>query len=225
MMLAFVAYNKDDEATYVYADAKGGVEDASSETDKLVYILKGYGGTITDSNKKKYVEVEALVDGEKQTLQVAEAAKGDFDPYVDATDRGDTGMLYKSIKTNSNGYVSGTSALGSKFESFSVTTLTNGDDVFKYKNGVATISGITGGSRSVKTDKVYLVLGKGAGDIMTNKSADYEIVEISTFDELASFVDSYKITCKGYVQYNENASDTKGEIVSAYITITGSQEK
>jgi hypothetical protein len=205
---ASFSYNDDDDIVYLFARTDGDIEDSGSETDQKIYVLKVNDEVITNSNKKKYVEVEALVDGNLQVLSVADGKT----PFT-------VGTLYKNSKTDSNGFISSANKISSKYEQFSVKDL---EDAFKCDEDVVTLGEI---SRTLKTDKVYLVLtsADGANDLMDDPDADYEVVE-TTFDGLESTVDGYKVTATGYCLLTDNASDSDSEVTAAYITITAATE-
>jgi len=207
---AYATYNKDSELVYVYVNADDSVEDSSSTNDQQIFVLEIKNKTITDSNKKKYYEVKALVDGVEKTLNVADGKT----PF-------EVGKLYKNTKTDSNGYINGATLVSSDYDTFEFT---NTNEPFKYDDETFTFTGSKAkiDSRLVKTDKVYVVVA--AGDLLDDPDADWEIAEVSTFDQLADFDDGYKISANGYILLNDDETDEDSEIVAAYIWISASTE-
>ena len=203
----FLAYNNttDKELTYVFVQSKeeNGIDDAS-DTSELIYVMSKGSDVITGSDKTKYIEVKALVDGEETTLKVKDANKASIDAKA----------LYKNLKTNADGYVTGATSVNVDSDDYDAIAV-EGYNAFGYSDGVFTASDY---SKFIKTDKVYVVVAKNGGDLLDNPAATYELTE-TTFSGLKNFVKGYTITAEGYTTLNSD-----GEVTAAYITITASTE-
>ncbi len=209
-----VVVNSDGEILYLFAKATAGVEDSTNTNDEQIYVLK-FDSTklITDSDENEYYEAEALVNGEKEILKVAEGKT----PFA-------LKKLYKNIKTDSNGFVTGATLVSDDYDTVSFTNATS----FKYSDETFTFTGAASkiNSRFIKTDKVYLVISGTvkANELKNNDDASYEIADVSTFDEFTDFIDGYTVTGEGYLLLSDKASDAESELTAAYIWITAASE-
>lgn len=228
---AHAAFNTKNELTYVFVEAGAGgvIDDASAAADELIYVLNVNNNDLfTDANKDKYYEMKVLENGTEKTVKITESART-AGTFV-------AGTLYKSVKTNSKGFITGATAIttnvGDKYTSLALTEVLAPaagatTEAYKYSDGTMTAKADAGAvSGFIKTDKVYLVLLKNVGNnkLMNDENADFEIAEVTNFNQLSKFVKGYTVGATGYLAWSEKNNDTDKEVIGAYITITSSHE-
>ena len=214
---AAATFNSDNEVVYVFAKVlnDNAIDDSSNTEDQMIYILKIGDKTITDSNKKTYVEVKALVDGEETTLKVKQDEI--YDATTNPTGEVKLNELYKKLKTNSDGFVTGATTVAGDAD-YVKDDVTAQANAFGYSDGVFTAKAGTPYSKFIKTDKVFVIVAKNGGALLDDAAADYEWTATS-FDGLKSFVEGYTVTGNFVVALNSDK-----EITCAYVTITNSVE-
>ena len=179
-------------------------ESTSSSSDKI-YVLKVDTTKSVDSNDNEYYTVTALVNGEVKTYNTTKA------------DTMAVGELYKSVTTNSNGYV--TSAKVAAAATNSDYAVIGSATSVAYSDGVVTIAG-TGYILANDDVKAYLVLtGKSANAILNDANASYELVETDA-DGLKSAVDGYTLTtATARLVLNDD-----GEVTAIYMNVAAATE-
>ena len=207
----YVTMNKDNnKALYVYVDVKAAgnkvtMDESTSSSSDKIYVLKVDTTKSVDSNDNEYYTVTALVNGEVKTYNTTKA------------DTMAVGELYKSVTTNSNGYV--TSAKVAAAATNSDYAVIAAATSVAYSDGVVTIAD-TGYILANNDVKAYLVLtGKADNAILNDANASYELVETDA-DGLKSAVDGYTLNkATARLVLNDD-----GEVTAIYMNVSKATE-
>ena len=193
-------------AEYVFVDlsndADAKVEDSNTAADYL-FLLK-YTGNKTTSGEDTYYKYKVVYDG-VETEKYVESSLADSDS---------AGMLFRDVKENAKGYVTGAKPFGGnaqgtvdKRDEFNMTI--SGNSQITFSNDTMTIAG----NDYIIGDKcnVTLALGKNANLDLVNEGDDYTLYQTSA-RSAANLLKGYKLTGTAYVAVDDNASEVATDI-------------
>jgi hypothetical protein len=214
---------------YLYVDvgAVADIEDTSASTTDYVYLLKQNSNNYTSDNKN-YKTYDAIVDGEKTTINVS----------ADCSNQ-DLNTLYYNGKVDSNGWYTSLTAASSKSNVDTQVvydiagTTANDINSFKvsYDGGVLAFAGkkyasgaedtAWDGEEFVLANNAKIYLTTKATALMTDTGANYELTEVSA-TELVNLMYGLKATKGNYSVVRTSSDDDTVAAIYLYIETTDS---
>ena len=196
--------NSSSYASLVFVDAENADLDEATTNEQLMYVLQ-LDSTYKDANDTVNV-YNVLLEGKETT--------------VESTDELQTGLYYK-LKKDSDGRITDGSKLFSQSTDSKYIKDNNKLDKaeVEYDNGSLLL-----GNHAYTLDKdakIVLILMKGAGEVMDDQAADYEISSGISGHALESALKDYKVSGAFYGIRTESDKDS---LTTLYVVVTGSQD-
>ena len=195
-------------AEYVFIDlsndVKASVEDSNNAADYL-FLLK-YTGNKTTSGEDTYFKYKVVIDGEETEKFVEESLTG----------KDGAGMLFRNVKENSKGYITG----ATKFDDAAKRDIVYlSGDVIDFNSDTLDI----GGADYIIADscKVTLALGKNANLDLVNEGDDYTLYNQVSARTAAGRLNGYKVDGAAYVTVDDDGSNVA---TSIYIWVDSAEE-
>ena len=180
-------------AQYVFVDLtndpKASVEDSNNAADYL-FLLKKTGNKTT-SGEDTYYKYKVVIDGQETEKFVEESLTG----------KDGAGMLFRNVKENAKGYITG----ATKFDDAAKRDIvTFSEKTIKFDKDTLSIAG----SDYVIADdcKVTLALGKNANLDIVNEGDDYTLYNQTSARTAAGVLSNYKLDGTAYVTVDDDDS-------------------
>ena len=189
-------------ASLVFVDASDATIDDSTASSDLMFVLK-LNKTYNDANDTVNV-YDVVLNGEKTT--------------VESTDTLAVGEMYYKIKTDSDERVTDdskvfTTAAGGEYRKVALVNAT-----VEYSSGALRVG--TTDFTVAEDAQINLVLMKGAGDVMNDSAADFEVYSVSARG-LESSLKGYAVSGTFYAVTTEDDNDELGTL---YVVVKGSSD-